>query len=69
MTLPEQAKKICEKVTYVAGDFKLPEAIRGFCPETLETHVEKYHRVLQAFKKQQFKRLLLQNSCRQEYKI
>jgi len=40
MTLPEQAKKICEKVTYVAGDFKLPEAIRGFCPETSETHVE-----------------------------
>ena len=28
MTLPKQAKKICEKVTYVAGDFKLPEAIR-----------------------------------------
>ncbi len=44
MTLPEQAKKICEKVTYVAGDFKLPEAIRGFCPETSKTgktpHVE-----------------------------
>jgi 7-carboxy-7-deazaguanine synthase len=40
MTLPEQAKKICEKVTFVAGDFKLPEAGRGFCPETSETHVE-----------------------------
>jgi 7-carboxy-7-deazaguanine synthase len=40
MTLPQQAKKICEKVTYVAGDFKLPEAIRGSCPETSETHVE-----------------------------
>ncbi len=32
MTLPEQAKKISEKVTYVAGDFKLPEAIRDFVP-------------------------------------
>jgi 7-carboxy-7-deazaguanine synthase len=40
MTLPEQAKKISEKVKYVAGDFKLPEAILGFCPETSETHVE-----------------------------
>lgn len=40
MTLPGQAKKICEKVTYVAGDFKLPEAILGFCPETSKTHVE-----------------------------
>lgn len=40
MTLPEQAKKLREKVTYVAGDFKLPEAIRGFCPETSEIHIE-----------------------------
>ena len=40
MTLPEQAKQICDKVSYVAGDFKLPEAIRGFCPETSETHIE-----------------------------
>jgi organic radical activating enzyme len=40
MTLPEHAKNICDKVTYVAGDFKLPEAVRRFCPGTLETHVE-----------------------------
>jgi 7-carboxy-7-deazaguanine synthase len=40
MTLPEQASKICEKVTYVAGDFKLPESIRGFRPENSEIHVE-----------------------------
>lgn len=40
MTLPEQAKKICEKVAYVAGDFKLPEAVRRYCPDTSETHVE-----------------------------
>jgi organic radical activating enzyme len=40
MTLPEQAKKLCGKVAYVAGDFKLPEAIRGFCPESSEIHME-----------------------------
>jgi 7-carboxy-7-deazaguanine synthase len=40
MTLPEQASKISEKVTYVAGDFKLPESIRGFRPENSETHME-----------------------------
>lgn len=40
MTLPEQAKKICEKVAYVAGDFKLPEAVQGVCHENSETHVE-----------------------------
>ena len=40
MTLPKQAKKICEKVSYVAGDFKLPEAIRELCPENREVHEE-----------------------------
>ncbi|MGB9133900.1 MAG: 7-carboxy-7-deazaguanine synthase QueE [Methanosarcina sp.] len=40
MTLPEQARKLSEKVTYVSGDFKLPEAIREICPETRELHVE-----------------------------
>lgn len=40
MTLPEQAKKICENITYVAGDFKLPEAVFSLCPETSEIHVE-----------------------------
>jgi 7-carboxy-7-deazaguanine synthase len=40
MTLPKQARKIREKVTYVAGDFKLPEAIQNICPETREVHVE-----------------------------
>ena len=32
MTLPEQARKLSEKVTYVSGDFKLPEAIREYLP-------------------------------------
>lgn len=40
MTLPEQAKKLCNKVTYVAGDFKLPEAICGACPSGTEAHIE-----------------------------
>jgi organic radical activating enzyme len=40
MTLPEQARKLRENITYVAGDFKLPEAIRSICPETREVHVE-----------------------------
>ena len=40
MTLPEQAKRIREKVTYVAGDFKLPEAIPGLSPEITDVHVE-----------------------------
>ncbi|MDM7917562.1 MAG: 7-carboxy-7-deazaguanine synthase QueE [Methanosarcina sp.] len=40
MTLPEQARKLSENIAYVAGDFKLPEAIRGICPETREVHVE-----------------------------
>jgi len=40
MTLPEQAKRIREKVAYVAGDFKLPEAILGLSPDTADVHVE-----------------------------
>jgi organic radical activating enzyme len=40
MTLPKQAEKLSEKITFVAGDFKLPEAIRNFCPETMEIHME-----------------------------
>ncbi|WP_410507703.1 7-carboxy-7-deazaguanine synthase QueE [Methanosarcina hadiensis] len=40
MTLPEQARKLRKNVAYVAGDFKLPEAIRDICPETREVHVE-----------------------------
>ena len=40
MTLPEQARKLRESIAYVAGDFKLPEAIRDVCPETREVHVE-----------------------------
>lgn len=55
MTLPEQAKRICDKVTYVAGDFKLPEAIGRHSPETLETHVEN---TIECFK------LLKKNSSR-----
>ncbi|MDQ1254453.1 MAG: 7-carboxy-7-deazaguanine synthase [Euryarchaeota archaeon] len=55
MTMPEQAKIICDKVAYVAGDFKLPEAIGRFCPEILETHVEN---TIECFK------LLRKNSSR-----
>jgi 7-carboxy-7-deazaguanine synthase len=40
MTLPEQARKLTEKVTYVSGDFKLPESLRGIEPEARETHLE-----------------------------
>lgn len=40
MTLPEQARKLTEKVTYVSGDFKLPESLRGIGPEARETHME-----------------------------
>lgn len=40
MSLPEQARKLRENITYVAGDFKLPEALRDISPETREMHVE-----------------------------
>ncbi len=40
MTLPEQARKLTEKVTYVSGDFKLPESLRGIGSEARETHME-----------------------------
>ncbi|MPM79680.1 7-carboxy-7-deazaguanine synthase [bioreactor metagenome] len=40
MTLPEQARKLRENISYVAGDFKLPEAIRGISPENREVHME-----------------------------
>lgn len=40
MTLPEQARKLIEKVTYVAGDFKLPESLRGIGPEDREAHLK-----------------------------
>ncbi len=49
MTLPEQARKIKDGVTYVAGDFKLPEALglenpqfreTGKNREARETHIE-----------------------------
>lgn len=40
MTLPEQAKKLREKVTYVSGDFKLPDAIPEVYSETWEMHME-----------------------------
>ncbi len=40
MTLPEQARKLTEKVAYVSGDFKLPESLRGVGPEAREAHVE-----------------------------
>jgi len=36
--LPEQARKLTEKVTYVSGDFKLPESLRGIEPEAREAH-------------------------------
>ena len=40
MTLPEQARKLTEKVTYVSGDFKLPESLRGIGLEAREAHME-----------------------------
>lgn len=40
MTLPEQARKLRENITYVAGDFKLPEALREIRPEARDVHVE-----------------------------
>lgn len=40
MTLPDQARKLTEKVAYVSGDFKLPESLRGIGPETREAHME-----------------------------
>lgn len=55
MTLPEHARKLSRKVTYVSGDFKLPEAIRSICPETREAHVEN---TIECF------RLLRKNSSR-----
>lgn len=40
MTLPDQARKLTEKVAYVSGDFKLPESLRGIGPEAREAHME-----------------------------
>lgn len=40
MTLPEQARKLTEKVAYVSGDFKLPESLRGIGSEAREVHME-----------------------------
>jgi 7-carboxy-7-deazaguanine synthase len=40
MTLPEQARKLTGKVTYVSGDFKLPESLRGIGSEARETHMK-----------------------------
>ncbi|AKB14052.1 MAG: 7-carboxy-7-deazaguanine synthase QueE [Methanosarcina thermophila] len=40
MTLPEQAKKLSEKVAYVSGDFKLPESLRGIGREARKEHME-----------------------------
>jgi len=40
MTLPQQARKISDKVTYISGDFKLPETIQNISPETWEVHIE-----------------------------
>jgi 7-carboxy-7-deazaguanine synthase len=40
MTLPEQARKLTEKVTYISGDFKLPESLRGIEPDAREAHLK-----------------------------
>lgn len=40
MTLPEQARKLCENIAYVAGDFKLPEALGVISPEARGVHME-----------------------------
>ncbi|MDD4248077.1 MAG: 7-carboxy-7-deazaguanine synthase QueE [Methanosarcina sp.] len=55
MTLPEQARKLREKISYVAGDFKLPEAIRKISSENREVHMEN---TIECF------RLLRKNSSR-----
>lgn len=55
MTLPEQARKLTEKVAYVSGDLKLPESLRGIGPEARETHLEN---TIECF------RLLRKNSSR-----
>jgi organic radical activating enzyme len=51
MTLPEQAKKLSEKVTYVSGDFKLPEVVPDICSETQELHMENTIRCFRALRK------------------
>jgi organic radical activating enzyme len=51
MTLPEQAKKMSEKVSYVSGDFKLPDSFQGICPETRETHMKNTIRCFRALRK------------------
>ncbi len=55
MTLPEQARKLRENISYVAGDFKLPEAIRKLSSENREMHMEN---TIECF------RLLRKNSSR-----
>jgi organic radical activating enzyme len=55
MTLPEQARKLRENIAYVAGDFKLPDAIREIRPEARDVHVEN---TIECF------RLLRKNSSR-----
>ena len=55
MTLPEQARKLRENISYVAGDFKLPEAIRKLSSENREVHMEN---TIECF------RLLRKNSSR-----
>jgi organic radical activating enzyme len=39
MTLPEAAKKLRKKVSYVAGDFKLSDALGGGCEEIREATI------------------------------
>lgn len=40
MTLPDQARKLEKKITYVAGDFKLPEVLGQINQKTRELHIE-----------------------------
>ena len=40
MTLPEQAKKLREKIRYVSGDFKLPETISKTSLSKRDLHIE-----------------------------
>lgn len=55
MSLPEQARKLTEKVAYVSGDFKLPESLRGIGSEARDAHMEN---TVECF------RLLRQNNSR-----
>ncbi|WP_048182588.1 7-carboxy-7-deazaguanine synthase QueE [Methanosarcina sp. MTP4] len=50
MTLPEQARKVKDRVAYVAGDFKLPEALGLENPEARETREAHIENTIECFR-------------------